>query len=187
MVESIAAWQTEESASRLRARDPEAMRALYRETYPRLYRFGLSYCGNPDRAAEAAQQAFVEFLERPGQWDPLRGSPLVYLLGMTRNRLRERRRIKEVEPLVETTAADDVDMLEGYDRAQRVEAVRAAIASLPEHYREAILLCEIEELSYEDSARALEVPVGTIRSRLARGKAMLKEKLAAHPVRGGKP
>lgn len=186
IAQSIANWQSEDYATRIRTRDPEALRLLYRESYPRMYRFAMSYCGNQDRAAEAAQQAFVEFIEKPSQWNPALGTPLVFLLGMTRNRLRAKRRWMEAEPLEDQSVADDVDLLDGLDRTQRIEAVRAAIESLPEHYREVVLLCEIEELSYEQAAQAISIPVGTIRSRLARGKSMLREKLSASPVRGGR-
>jgi RNA polymerase sigma-70 factor (ECF subfamily) len=67
-----------------------------------------------------------------------------------------------------------------------VQRVRKAIASLPENYREAVVLCDLEEMSYDEAAAALGCPVGTVRSRLHRGRGILLEKLeeapVAHPV-----
>jgi RNA polymerase sigma-70 factor, ECF subfamily len=67
---------------------------------------------------------------------------------------------------------------------ENVMRVRQAIATLPEIYREVVVLCELDELSYEDAAAALDCPVGTVRSRLHRARAILVEKLRdAQPVR----
>jgi RNA polymerase sigma-70 factor (ECF subfamily) len=55
--------------------------------------------------------------------------------------------------------------------------VRQAIATLPENYREVLVLCELEEMNYEDAAAALDCPIGTVRSRLHRARALLLEKL----------
>jgi RNA polymerase sigma-70 factor, ECF subfamily len=67
---------------------------------------------------------------------------------------------------------------------ENVMRVRQAIATLPENYREVVVLCELDELSYEDAAAALDCPVGTVRSRLHRARAILVEKLRdAQPVR----
>jgi RNA polymerase sigma-70 factor (ECF subfamily) len=67
---------------------------------------------------------------------------------------------------------------------ENVTRVRQAIATLPENYREVVVLCELDELSYEDAAEALDCPVGTVRSRLHRARAILVEKLRdVQPVR----
>ena len=67
---------------------------------------------------------------------------------------------------------------------ENVTRVRQAIATLPENYREVVVLCELDELSYEDAATALDCPVGTVRSRLHRARAILVEKLRdTQPVR----
>jgi len=73
-----------------------------------------------------------------------------------------------------STAAKAHDELESLETVGRV---RQAIATLPENYREVVVLCELEEMSYEDAASALECPVGTVRSRLHRARALLLEKL----------
>ena len=67
---------------------------------------------------------------------------------------------------------------------ETVGRVRQAISTLPENYREVVVLCELEEMSYEEAASVLDCPVGTVRSRLHRARAMLVEKLREpRPVR----
>ena len=64
-----------------------------------------------------------------------------------------------------------------FESLETVGRVRQAIATLPENYREVVVLCELEEMSYEEAAEALDCPVGTVRSRLHRARALLLEKL----------
>jgi len=63
--------------------------------------------------------------------------------------------------------------------------VEAALEKLPEEFRSVILLVDIEELNYQEAAAALDVPVGTIRSRLSRGRAMMREALRGFAVAKG--
>jgi RNA polymerase sigma-70 factor (ECF subfamily) len=102
---------------------------------------------------------------------------------MVRNRLRSARR-SEREEALEDDAAGDVDLLVHFERAERIAAVREAILGLPEHYREVVVLCEIEECSYEEAAVSLDLPVGTVRSRLSRAKQQLKRRLSEYEGSG---
>jgi RNA polymerase sigma-70 factor (ECF subfamily) len=71
-----------------------------------------------------------------------------------------------------------------YSSMEMVTRVRKAVGTLPENYREVVVLCELEEMSYEEAAAALGCPVGTVRSRLHRARAILIEKLRdAQPTR----
>jgi RNA polymerase sigma factor (sigma-70 family) len=71
-----------------------------------------------------------------------------------------------------------------YTSLETVGRVRQAISTLPENYREVVILCELEEMSYEEAAAALDCPVGTVRSRLHRARALLVEKLHdSQPIR----
>ena len=69
-------------------------------------------------------------------------------------------------------------VLDSLSRDETIKAVRAAVASLPAPYREVVVLCELQELSYADAAAIAQCPVGTVRSRLHRAKAMLTTKLS---------
>lgn len=66
---------------------------------------------------------------------------------------------------------------DGFASGEAIARVRQAVSTLPENYREVVVLCELEEMSYEEAASALDCPVGTVRSRLHRARAMLVEKL----------
>src|SRR5207247_2076734 len=76
-------------------------------------------------------------------------------------------------------SADHAAAFDAISRTEIVDCVRAAIHRLPPLYREVIVLCELQELDYATAAAVIEVPVGTVRSRLHRAKALLAAKLAA--------
>ncbi len=166
----------EQLAVQIRAGEATAIRDLYEQTHVRLMRFGTAFSGSESRAAEAVQEAFLDLIRKPGQYDPSRGTPLSFVYGLVRNRLRSARRAEKEVALEDFEPAEE-NLLPGLEQAQRVLAVQQAIASLPEHYREVILLCEIEECSYEEVASALDLPIGTIRSRLHRAKQLLRIRL----------
>ena len=150
--------------------------SLYASYHPRLFRFGLAFSGSESRAAEAVQDAFLDLIRNPAQLDSSRGSAVALLYGMVRNRLRSARRSEREEALEEDGAVDE-ELLVHLEREQCVAAVSGAILGLPEHYREVVVLCGMEEFSYEDAASALGIPLGTVRSRLNRAKQQLKLRL----------
>jgi RNA polymerase sigma-70 factor (ECF subfamily) len=124
---------------------------------------------------------------REGQaFDPARGSLNSFLLGVARNYVLRRLRGEQFL----TPMADDFEQdvpgeppagangpLDNLTRAETIESVRRAVLSLPERYREVVVLCELEDLSYVEAAEVLGVAIGTIRSRLHRARALLVEKL----------
>ena len=82
--------------------------------------------------------------------------------------------------------AGEEDVLGDLTRRETIEQVRRAVLSLPAVYREALVLCDLQDLSYDDAAQALDCPVGTVRSRLNRGRGMLAQKLGKPaPARAG--
>lgn len=159
--------------------DRDAVAEVYLAHGPRLLRFAHALCGNPEQGREAVQEAFLEILRRPHQFDPGKGTLLAFLYGLTRNRCRVLRREWRESPLEdqEELAESGVDLLEGLAQRERIEWVRAAILLLPPHYREALVLVELEGASYEFAAEAFGVAVGTVRSRLSRARALLERKL----------
>jgi len=179
---------------RMLAGDEDAFTDLYRLKHPAIYRFALHMSGNAALAEDVTQEVFMALIREPGRFDPARGSLGAFLFGIARNHLRKRweqeRRLvpiaHESEELGDFVAslpssngsgavpASAVDDLESLDTIGRV---RRAISTLPENYREVVVLCELEEMSYEEAAVALNCPVGTVRSRLHRARAILVEKL----------
>jgi RNA polymerase sigma-70 factor (ECF subfamily) len=163
---------------RVRRGEPAELRAVYEATRDRLYRFALAMSGDRDLAADALQETFVALLRNPERFDPARGTIEAFLFGILRNRLRvERRETREFDSAGECEETGDDDLLESYERQEQVALVREAVSTLPAPYREALTLCDLEELSYEEAAGLLGTPVGTIRSRLSRARGLLAKKL----------
>jgi RNA polymerase sigma-70 factor (ECF subfamily) len=110
-----------------------------------------------------------------------------FLFGVTRNKImkyneRLPREISLVERQEDGTGGG-VTLRDSYtpamwaEQRERLEKVRAAVMELPVEFRETVVLCELEEMSYDQAARTLDCPIGTIRSRLHRGRALLLAKL----------
>jgi RNA polymerase sigma-70 factor, ECF subfamily len=162
--------------------DVAAFESIYHEHQGGIFRFAWHMCGDREAAEEIVQDAFVALLEKPHAFDASRGSLSGYLYGISRNLMRKRLRSEWAEDPLEDAgdvAAFEVDP----DETFTVDAVRAAVLSLPPVYREAVALCDLQEASYEEAAAVLECAVGTVRSRLFRGRRLLCSKLTAQKVR----
>ena len=167
---------------RIAAGDEEAFVQVYRRRSRGVYRFALQMSGSATIADEVTQEVFLALMREAARFDPARGSFLSYLYGVARNHVLRQQRQR---PVVALDARPDIadglsapdDPLADAVRQQTVATVRRAVQSLPAHYREAVLLCDIEGLDYRDAARVIDCPVGTVRSRLARGRALLADKL----------
>lgn len=158
--------------------DESAFTSLYRRRQPGIYRFALHMSGSPGIAEEVTQEVFMTLIRQAKRFEPGRGSLSSYLYGIGRNfvlRCLERDRsyveLNEDQFLAEPNIVDDLT------RSQTIESVREAVLKLPRSYREAVVLCDLEELTYVETAAALGCAVGTVRSRLHRGRALLSEKL----------
>ncbi len=166
--------------SRARAGDRTAFEAIYRRHAPALYRFAVSLSRSVSVAEDVVHDVFLTFMGDLGRYDGSRAPLAAYLFGIARNHLRsrtrrERRHVElEGEPEVPRSREDLVGDLAG---TQRRSALRVALAALPVPYREAIVLCVLQEMKYEEAARILSVPVGTVRSRLHRARQMLSDRL----------
>jgi RNA polymerase sigma-70 factor (ECF subfamily) len=193
---------------RMAGGDEKAFAEAYRQKHPAIYRFALHMTGNAAVAEDVTQEVFMALIRDPKRFDPARGTLGGFLFGIARNHLRKRwerdRRLVSFDgdpddlrgtasasssslqpangnghsPFAAATSWDEFTSMETVGR------VRQAISTLPENYREVVVLCELQEMSYEEAASALDCPVGTVRSRLHRARAMLVEKLReARPVR----
>lgn len=163
---------------RLSAGDRRAFEALYAFYQARLFRYTLRMSGSPEMAEDVVQEVFLALIRGARGYDASRGPLSAWLFGTARHLLCRQWGMAGVdEELDEDTAAPEVDPLEGLEQAERVARLRAALAALPAVYREAVVLCEMEELDYAEVAALLDVPIGTVRSRLHRGRAMLARRL----------
>jgi len=167
------------------AGDEEALAALYRRRARDVYRFALHMCGSQSLAEDVTQEVFLVLMREGHTFDPDKGSLAAFLIGVARNHvLRRLRRERFYVSLEENPtnsqegAADRVTgPLDSLSRNETIESVRKSILTLPERYREVVVLCELQELSYLEAAAILGCAVGTVRSRLHRARVLLIEKL----------
>ncbi len=183
----------DELVRRTAAGDADAFGALYRRKRPDVYRFALHMTADQAVAEDVVQDAFMTVMQAAGQFDPGRGAVTPWLCGIAKNHLRQRlARDRRLEPLTHDeepaneAGAAAADTLGELIRVEQVESLRRAVLSLPFRYREAVVLCDLQELSYQDAADTLECAVGTVRSRLHRGRALLAVKLAAAAATGAR-
>jgi RNA polymerase sigma-70 factor (ECF subfamily) len=188
---------------RMLAGDEDSFSLLYRRRHPAIYRFALHMSGNVAVAEDVTQEVFMTLIRDAKKFDPARGTLSGFLFGIARNHLR-RRWEQDRHSTALPNDADELDTLlaacagagkgshsngngngrgpflvsrDEFASLETVGRVRQAIGTLPQNYREAVILCELEEMSYEEAAAALNCPVGTVRSRLHRARALLAEKL----------
>jgi RNA polymerase sigma-70 factor, ECF subfamily len=173
---------------RMRRGDQEAFASLYAAHKGPIYRYAMRMCGRA-AADDIVQETFLGLMRQPDRYEAARGTVSSYLFGIARHHILKRLAISHAEFSVEDDPAlaergnggAVPSPLEELTRAEVVNRVRAAVQSLPPAYREVVALCELQEMNYADAAAIIECPVGTIRSRLHRAKALLLTKLSAVP------
>ena len=168
------------------AGDDEALTLLYRRRQAGVYRFALQMSGSKPIAEDVTQEVFL-FLMREGHvFDPTRGSLSAFLFGVARNFVLRRLRVEQLlaplndesdEEIPSLHATADLCPLEDLTRAETIDSVRKAVLSLPAKYREVVVLCELQDVSYGETAEILGCAIGTVRSRLHRARALLLAKL----------
>lgn len=192
----------EQRLKAIRAGDERAFLELYREHQGAIYRFALRMSGEAALAEDVVQEVFMTLIgSADSTYDPQRGSLGGYLFGVARNLVRRRLAARgrwvsffddkyDQEPGGGTSSnlpnpemsgdpASDLtgDPLFKLTRQETIESVRQAILALPEHYREAIVLCDLHEMRYQEAAQILDCSLGTVRSRLHRGRLLLLDRL----------
>ncbi len=165
--------------------DEEAFVELYHRRQAPVYRFALHMSGSASMAEEVTQEVFMTLIRNTAGFDASRGPLAAYLYGIARNHVL--RSIERDRPYVaidnDTVLTTGETPLGDLTRTEAIESVRQAVLSLPASYREAVVLCDLQEMSYADAAGVMAVPVGTVRSRLNRGRALLVEKLRVSSAR----
>lgn len=176
----------EELLARIARGDREAFTALYRRRRPDVYRFALHMSGSHAAAEDVVQEVFIALIEQAGRYVPGRSTVVPWLLGISRNHVRrvlqrQWRTVSLSDESVRAKEAIDADPLLALARQEDLVAVRRLIADLPIRYRETVVLCDLREFSYDDAATVLQCAVGTVRSRLHRGRALLASRMRNGP------
>jgi RNA polymerase sigma-70 factor (ECF subfamily) len=164
----------------------------FEAVFPAIYSTALRLTRNQDDAQDLTQEAAVRAYAAYERYDG--ANFRAWIIRIRTNTFINRYRNSQREP--DTVAMDDQPAMEnlvaddatpGTELMDSLvsEQVEQALMELPEEYRVTVLLCDVEGMSYDEIAQALEVPIGTVRSRLARGRAALRKKLREYAVEEG--
>jgi RNA polymerase sigma-70 factor (ECF subfamily) len=173
---------------RARTGDAAAFTTVYRRCQGPVFRYALHMSGSRPVAEDVTQEVFMTLIENRCNFDSSRGTLTGYLLGVARNLML--RRLEKDRTFV--SLPDEEASLPGTNgnghanltvlpsdpvRAETIGLVRDAVLSLPANYREIVVLCDLQEMTYEEAASIMDCALGTVRSRLHRARALLMEKL----------
>src|ERR1700741_343631 len=170
-----------------KARMP-AWAALVRQHADRVYRLAYRLSGNQHDAEDLPQETFIRVFRSVQNYQP--GTFEGWLHRITTNlfldmvRRRGRIRMEALPDAYDRVPADEPNPEEIYHDSRLGPDLQAALDSLPPEFRAAVVLCDIEGLSYEEIGATLGVKLGTVRRRIHRGRQALREYLAAPPERG---
>jgi RNA polymerase sigma-70 factor (ECF subfamily) len=177
----------------MRAGTAAAFETLYLRHQGPLFRFAVLRSGSAETAADVVQEVFMGLLAGSFKFDPLRGLLQNFLFGVARNLVMKHELPRQrFAPLPEPDDGDDgADAgLDAADEAaepltrmlgnEQAEQVRRALSLLPPHYRDVVILYEMHDLSYQEIADICQLDLGTVRSRLSRGRAALAKRLGTH-------
>ena len=163
--------------------DRQAFATLYHRHHAMVYRFARLMTGSSSAAEDIVQEVFLVVMRDAGRYDPARAALPTYLYGVARHQTRRRlardRQFVAFDgdaPCTRQITVDD-DPTATLERREALQRLRRAIVSLPRKYREVIVLCDLQDVSYNDAAAALRCAVGTIRSRLHRARHLLAQKM----------
>jgi RNA polymerase sigma-70 factor (ECF subfamily) len=162
------------------AGDREAFAALYRRHQGSVYRFARLMTGSSATAEDVVQEVFLALMKDAARYDASRAALTTYLFGtarrVTRRRLLRERRFVEID--VDNGGAEVVpDVSDALERKDALQRLREAIVSLPSRYREVVILCDLEGVTYDMAAASIGCAIGTVRSRLHRARQLLATKL----------
>lgn len=167
--------------------DAVAFETLYDRLQGGIYRYALRMTGSQSTAEDVTQEVFLSLIRDRCDYEPTRGRVKSYLYGMARHRLM--RRLERERNFVSLDAGEGAldeayDRLSGHQdpfldvaRDEVIDLVRQAVLSLPAHFREVVVLCYLQEMNYADAGEIIDCPIGTVRSRLARARVLLAQKL----------
>ena len=177
------------------AGDEPAFILLYEHLKGAIFRYAYYMTNSRTVADEVVQEVFIQLLKQGARYREECGEVGAFAFGMARNFIRRiQRRERPYEPipaeasmakLPASLVSEPESLARELMRSEVTARVQTAIASLPDHYRQVVVLCDLCELSYQQAASRLQCAVGTVRSRLNRAHAILAQKLK--PLRRSQP
>ncbi|MGH9256966.1 MAG: RNA polymerase sigma factor [Vicinamibacterales bacterium] len=166
---------------RAQAGEREAFAEIYRRYHAVVYRFARMMSGSLAIGEDITQETFTVLLRDLHRYEPQRSSISTYLYGvarnLTRSRLRRDRHFVRLEITEDHEPAVRDDPASSLERSRERSRLRQIIADLPSRYREVVVLCAIHGLSYAEVAAILGTPIGTVRSRLNRGRQAIANRM----------
>ena len=175
----------QEAVERCLAGDTDAFSILVERYGGRVYNIALRITNDPDAAADCAQEAFIRAHRALHQYDPtLPFGPWLYRIVSNTSLNHVQRWHRHETPMDPTELPDRPEPDEAGPessalRREALDEVLAAMAELPARYRAALALRHLQQLSYQEVAESLDIPLGTVKTHLHRARAALKARLAA--------
>lgn len=178
--------------------DAETFAGLIARAGDKAYNFAYRLAGNDQDARDLVQEAFARALEHAGAYDPTRPFDS-WLLRILHNvfldsmRRHSHSRTVSLDAPAPVEDAGWADLLPGDEKPasdemvlkESLDLLQGALSRLPVTYRSAITLCDIEGLSYEEISKVMDVPVGTVRSRIHQGRVLLRKAYEELERKGG--
>lgn len=170
-----------------RCGDEAAWRSLVQRHTRRVFRIAYQFTGRVDEAEDLTQEIFVRVMKNIQRFDAAQGAFGGWLTTLARRqaidhyRRRRQERIRRVEEatVLDFAQAAEEAPIQKLEREERVQLVHSGLRALPPDLREVLVLCDLQELGYEEISRTLEIPLGTVKSRINRGRLELAKRLLA--------
>ena len=167
---------------RTAAGDRDAFATVYRRHHAIVFRFARLMIGSADAAEDVVQEVFLGLMRGASRYDPTRSTLTTYLYGAARHQVRRRLLRDRLFVSLDDSAPDrcgvnTIGTADELSRQRDLRELRRAILALPARYREVVVLCDLQDVSYADAARAIGCAVGTVRSRLHRARQLLTQKM----------
>ncbi|HET7746883.1 MAG TPA: sigma-70 family RNA polymerase sigma factor [Vicinamibacteria bacterium] len=169
---------------RCRAGDEAAWRDLVARHTRRVFGIAYRFVGRVDEAEDLTQEIFVKVYQGLERFRPAEGAFATWLSTLARNhaideyRRRRQEKLRRVDDAVmEAMPSHAESAVDSLDRMDRVRLVRRGLKALPKDLREPLVLCDLQGLAYDEIAGILNVPLGTVKSRINRGRLELARRL----------
>lgn len=177
---------------RCRQRDEAAWRELVSRHTRRVFGLAYRFCGRVDEAEDLTQEIFVRVFQNLDRFRETEGPFSTWLTAVARNlaidhyrRRREERQRQAQDPAVlEVISAPGEGPLGEVERAERVQLLHSGLRALPPELREPVMLCDLQGVAYDEIGRILGLPLGTVKSRINRGRLELARRLLARRPAG---